>query len=302
MKKLAYNNKHSKNIVLALGFFDSVHIGHKHLIGKMLELKGKMSAESAIFTFINSPFELIRKDTKEILNFDERCDVFKKLGIDNVIYAKMDNEFMSLERDAFLDILTSNYNIKGIVCGSDYTYGKGAGGNVVSLSNYCKQHDIKLIVDDLLYVDGVKVSSTSIREFIQKGDIESVNKLLGNRYFIEGEVIHCAGRGRHLGFPTANVMIPDTKIALQSAVYQTIVTVNGKRYKAITNVGERPTFSEDAYIIESYLDGFDDDIYGEKITIEFVKKLRKIVKFNTKEELIKQLEKDKATLREMNYD
>ncbi|MDD7457398.1 MAG: riboflavin biosynthesis protein RibF [Clostridia bacterium] len=299
MKKLDYKKQHNINITLALGFFDSVHIGHKKLIGKMLKLSEELGTESAIFTFINSPFELLRKDVKEILTFDERCVLFEKLQIDNVIYAKMDETFMSQDKDVFLHTLIENYNVKGIVCGEDYTYGKKAVGNVETLREFCNQRGIKLIVDDLLKIEGEKVSSTSIREYISAGDVDKINFLMGDRYFIEGEVIHCAGRGRHLGFPTANIVISDNKMALKSAVYQTIVTVSGKRYKAITNVGERPTFNENAYIIESYLEDFDKDIYGEKIRVEFVKKLREIEFFDSKDKLIERLEKDKLTLKEL---
>lgn len=300
MEKLDFNRQHGNKITLALGFFDSVHIGHRHLIKKMFELNERLGTKSAIFTFINSPFEALGKNIKEIMTFDERCKVFDNLGIDIVIYAKMDESFMSLEADAFLDILIRNYNVKGIVCGSDYTYGIDASGNTETLKNYCLKNQIELLIDELQTIDGEKVSSSIIRKYIASGSIEEINKLLGKRYFIEGEVIHCAGRGRQLGFPTANIVISDRKTALESAVYQTIVTVSGKKYKAITNVGERPTFNENAYIIESYLDGFNEDIYGEKIIIEFVKKLRPIYLFDGKAKLIEQLEKDKETLKELN--
>ncbi len=300
MKKLDYKKQHNISITLALGFFDSVHIGHKKLISHMLKLSETLGTESAIFTFINSPFELLRKDVKEILTFDERCVLFEKLGIDNVIYGKMDESFLSQDKDEFLLTLLNNYNIKCIVCGEDYTYGKNASGNASTLRDFCDKHSIKFEVDELLKIGGEKVSSTAIRKYIATGDMEKINFLMGDRYFIEGEVIHCAGRGRHLGFPTANIMISDNKMALKSAVYQTIVTVSGKRYKAITNVGERPTFNENAYIIESYLEDFDRDIYGEKIRVEFVKKLREIEFFDSKEKLIERLEKDKKTLKELD--
>ena len=299
MDKCDFNTKHNKKIVLALGFFDSVHIGHKHLINKMVNLAHQIGTESAVFTFINSPFEVLNKETKEILTFDERCNVFESLGIDNVIYAKMDENFMSLDKDVFLDKICSNYDVKGIVCGTDYTYGRFASGNVSTLQKYCLENNIQLIIDNLVQIDNQKISSTRIRQCINDGNIDKINELLGSRYFIKGEVIHCAGRGRHLGFPTANILISDNKMALKNAVYQTIVTVNGKRYKAITNVGERPTFREDSYIIESYLDNFNEDIYGDIITVEFVKKLRDIINFNTKEELINQLEHDKLSLKEL---
>ena len=302
MNKYDFNKEHKINIVIALGFFDSVHVGHKHLINLMEELAQKVGAESAVFTFINSPFEVLGKDAEEILTFEERCKVFTNLGIENVIYAKMDENFMSLDKDVFLDTICKNYNVKGIVCGTDYTYGKMAEGNVSTLKKYCLENNIELIVDDLIKVNGEKISSTRIRKLIKIGDIEKITKLLGSRYFIEGEVIHCAGRGRHLGFPTANILLSDNKLALKAAVYQTIVTVGGIKYKAITNVGERPTFSEDKYIIESYIDDFDKDIYGEVITVEFVKKLRDIKEFSSKEELIAQLEYDKSTLKELNID
>lgn len=299
MNKLDFNVKHNIKIILALGFFDSVHIGHKHLIEKMIDLSSELGAESAVFTFINSPFELFRKEDKEILTFDERCKVFDSLGIKNVIYAKMDENFMSLDKDVFLDTICENYDVCGIVCGSDYTYGKFASGNIDTLSAYCNSHNIKLIVDNLVEFEGYKISSTRIREHIKNGEIEKVNNLLGNKYFIEGEVIHCAGRGRNLGFPTANILLKDSKLALKNAVYQTIVTVDNVRYKAITNVGERPTFSENSYIIESYIEHFNEDIYGKVITVEFVKKLRDIIFFKSKDELIKQLETDKQSLKEL---
>lgn len=299
MKEILFEKGYKKEILLSLGFFDCVHRGHGYLIDCAAERAKQINAENFVFTFCNNPYVFFKDGEKEIFVFEERKALLQKHGIDGIIYAEMNNAFLTQSPEIFINNLFSFYDVKEVFCGSDYTFGYHGLGNVDLLKRFAAEKNIKVNVVDFVLSDGQKISSTDIRRYLKNGDIESTNGLLGHTYHITGKVIHNFGRGRVMGFPTANVELNVEKLYPQEAVYATAVTVDGATFNAITNVGKKPTFNDDSLSVESFIIGFDKNLYGKEITVDFYKKIRDIEKFENADQFIIQLKKDIITSNEI---
>lgn len=285
-------SSYDKEIVLALGMFDSVHRGHTHLILKAQEIAEKYGCECAVFTFKNNPYAYFGHNLKMVYTFEERVKILKDLGIDLIVAKEMNENYALTSPEDFLKGIFSDYNIKAVVCGSDYTFGYKGNGNIEMLTKYANNNGINVRIVDFLTHSGKKISSSTIREYIANGNIENANNLIGRPYFISGQVISCHGRGKKYGFPTANIIISDEKLQLKQGVYATSVEVDGKIYKSLTNIGEKPTFNDYSLTVESFLQNFNGNLYGKEITVKFFKKIRDIIKFNNEQELYNQIIKD----------
>lgn len=292
IKIIDYKSDYSPTLVIGLGFFDCLHIGHIKIIGECKRLANKFKCNSAIFTFANNPFEVLNKDTKQILNFDERVFKLDELRVDYCLKAEFDKEFSSLSPEDFLDGLVDNKQVKALVCGSDYTYGKKGEGNIETLKKWCDSKDIELSVVEFAKDGDIKISSTSIRELLEKGDLQKANKYLGEPYFVMGIVKKGREQGKNIGFATANLAYEPSKLKIKSGVYYTRVLVDGVWYKAVTNVGEHPTFDDYNFNIESHILYYDDKLYDKKIVVKFLEFIRDIKKFDSKEELARQISND----------
>lgn len=295
IRQVDYKNGCRDRIVLCLGFFDCVHRGHNSLIQRAKLFAKIDDAKSAVFTFCDNPFSGLGRGDKEIFTYEERTFRLWQLGVDIVVKAVPDEKFFSTSPEAFLDGLFEKFNISAIIAGSDFTYGAGAQGNAETLKNYCKEHGTDCyIVDMVEYAEGKKIASREIREMVKKGDIVRINELLPLPYIVAGIVVKGRHDGTTMGTPTANVNIPEEKLPVASGVYDTNVLVDGVRLRAVTSVGEHPTFGDNHYNVESYILHWNSNIYGKFIVVEFLKKLRDIKKFDTKEDLAAQIAIDAA--------
>ncbi len=293
IKQIDYKIGYKEQIVLCLGFFDCVHRGHNALIQRARLFAKIEGAKCAVFTFCFSPFAALNKDSKEIFTYEERVIRLWQLGVDIVVKAEPDKKFFSTDADSFLDVLFEKFNISTVIAGSDYTYGAGAKGNADTLKKYCRGKGVDCyIVDMVEYAQGRKIASREIREMVKAGEIEKINALLPLPYIVAGKVVRGRHDGTTIGTPTANIDIPDEKLPVASGVYDTDVIVDGVRLRAVTNVGEHPTFDDSHYNVESYILHWNKDIYGKFIVVEFIKRLRDVKKFDTKEELSAQIAKD----------
>ena len=284
-------------IVLALGFFDCLHIGHLKLLDKTKKLANKLNAKDCVLTFKNDLISLFKGSKGLICTFDERIDKLEKLQINTVISTTFTKEFSNVLAEDFLKELITNFNVKAVVCGVDYKFGKGGLGNVDTLKKFCLNYKIEVVVVDDVIVDNEKVSTTLIKKLLLDGEIKKANTLLSFQYEISGEVIKDRQVGRKLGFPTANVLISNEKAPLKIGVYKTEVEIDGTIYNCITNYGSRPTYNLDNALTETYIDGYSGDLYGQKITIKFVDYLRDCVKFESENHLISQLKLDLEKIR-----
>ncbi len=285
MEVVSLGQEYKEPIVLCLGFFDCMHVGHV----KLLEQAKKLAnAKVALFTFCNSHFETLRRPSKLIYTFNERLDIYQSLGVDVTINAKFDADFMALTGKAFLQEI-SKYNLRGVVCGADFTCGSDL-FNATSVKEYLRDICPVEIVD-LVKKDGQKVCSTLIRKLLCENKIQEANSYLSQPFFFLGTVEHGRMVGRNLGFPTVNLNIADEKIA-PVGVYGGQVTVDNEKFLAIVNVGNVPTFGIDKQTVEAHLINFDRDLYGKQIKIALTSYLRPIQKFENAEALTQQLKKD----------
>lgn len=289
MELIDFNEKSSKPICLALGYFDSVHNGHKTLLSACQQ----SGILPAVFTFKNNPQSQIGGNSKQCYTFDERVQIFDKLGMQMVINCLFDKDFMNLTGIQFLQQLRANFNIKKVVFGTDYTCGVGAGFKAQNVKEYFENCGIDVQIVDLIKENGDKIASREIAKMLVEGNIAEVNRRLPFPYFLIGRVVK--GRsvgGSIVGYPTANVPYPQNKVELKAGVYKTNIIVDGNTYLGLSNVGTHPTFDDYNFNIESFVIDFEGDLYDKTIKIEFLEYIRGVFKFESAEHLKKQIDSD----------
>src|SRR5690554_3045776 len=232
-----FGQKINNEIAIALGCFDSVHIGHRAVISKVIQYAHDNSIKSAVVTNSNNPFEALGEYQKLIFTFEGRIKKFKQLGVDIVIAQKFDKTFMRKDKTEFIDELLNAYNIKYTVCGQDYRFGEGGQGDVDYLNNYLQKRNIRFEVLDFIKENNLKVSSTNIRKLIETGDMKKAQKLLGEPFCITGVVISGKGCGKSLGIPTVNLDFLPDKVRPRQGVYITKTIFDVQSFLSITNIG-----------------------------------------------------------------
>jgi len=292
MKKIKFGKEFKPPVYLALGMFDCVHIAHTQIIDKVCKSAKEQNFLSAVFTFSNNFSKFFKEDEKLIYTFSERLERFCEQNLDLVIYKRATCRFLKLPPEKFLNKLIKVYNIKGIVCGNDYTFGKGALGGVDLLKDFCAQNDIELNVIDTVLDNNLKVGTSGIKKLILSGNIEKANSLLGSPYFVNGKVIKGRGRGKSFLFPTANILLNAQKLKVQNGVYFTKTQIGNKVYNSVTNCGARPSVDDKTNLMETHILNFDGDLYKREIRVYFYKKIRDIQKFENLSDLKNQIEKD----------
>ena len=280
-----------KNCVIALGYFDSMHIGHRYLLSKGKELAIQYKTELLPITFDDGFLSALGRNESEIYLLNERKLLLKEMGINYIFSFPIEKEFLNKTKENFLEYIAS-FCPKVVVIGKDYRFGKNALGTFTDAINFFSKLKIKVEIVELIKVNEEKVSSTQIRKYLQVGDIEKANNLLGESFFYSGFVEHGRAYGHLLGFPTINIKIPKYKIRIRRGVYKTKILYNNRKYLSITNVGEHPTFNDTIFNIETHILDFDKNIYGSFVRIEFDMFLREIIKFESETDLIKQIQKD----------
>ncbi len=289
LKIIDYNSDEKINepCVVMLGYFDGMHIGHRALLRAAKECAEKERLKVVVMTFYGG------KKGAQIYIFEERVKLFKKLGVDYVLAARFDESFKSIDKNEFINSVFNKFNVKALVCGEDFTFGKNASGNVNDIKRSADERLISLMVMPSVDVYNRKAATSLAKEYLDSGDIKKLNKLLGDRYFICGKV-GSEGRkvGTKLGFPTANLHVSPEKYPLKQGVYAVCVELDGKEYKGIANYGSRPTFCDEQVVFEVYMVDFDGDIYGREITVYINERIRDIKKFANTDELKVQLKND----------
>lgn len=286
MRVLNVNEKFGCVGVIALGRFDGLHLGHQKVLNAARKLADEIGAEVALFVLKRE------KRLSSVLSFDETVLKACELGVNTLIYAEESPELFSTSKDDFLHLIVNHFSPKGMVCGDDYTFGYGRGGNADCLSSFCDKNGFAFEKVGLMYIGKDKVASSSIKILLAEGNVIKADEMLGYDYFINGVVEKGRGDGHRIGFPTANIVPNKSKVPLKEGVYKTTVVIDGKTYKALTCVGRAPTFSTEEYKIENYILGFDKEIYGKQISVRFHEFLRGNIKFDDYAALEKQIEKD----------
>ncbi len=280
-------------VCLALGYFDSVHLGHRSLLAAARAYADAHGVACAVATFSNNAYKLFNRDGKQVYTYAERLQLFDGL-CEYVLPMRFDSKFKERTAADFLKALFSHYNIKAVVCGYDYLFGAGAKGDAEFLKRYCAEIGKDCTVVDKFELCGTRVSTSLIKHLLATGKIEQANEYLGAPFSLSGKVVHGRGAGRMFDIPTANIKISSAKLLPHSGVYGSTCVIDGITYYGATNVGARPTFGLTASAVEIMLDGFNDSIYDKDIKIFLHKYLRPVTKFETPSELSKQVHKDVA--------
>ncbi|KRO00937.1 riboflavin biosynthesis protein RibF [Companilactobacillus kimchiensis] len=284
-----------EDTALIMGFFDGVHLGHQKVIETGVELAKQHNLKSVLLTFDRSPRTVYQheKDYRYLSTMERKAQLIEKLGVDYLYFVEFSDIFAQLKPQAFVDQYMIALNAKYVIAGFDYTYGKKDVANMQTLPNYAQGKFATITVPEQL-INGQKIGSSAIKEFLTNGHIETANMFLGYTYQNQGTVIHGLQRGRTLGYPTANISVDGCQLVPAIGVYATRIKINDTWYSAMTSVGYNVTFKENTGVtIEANIFDFDEDIYGQHVEIEWVKYLRGEVKFADAAGLVKQLEIDK---------
>lgn len=288
-----------KNPVLTIGTFDGVHLGHAKIIERLRKKAIEVDGESIIITFDPHPRFVVAPNSTpiELLSTSqEKIKALQALHVDNVVIVPFTKAFSDISAEAYIrDFIVSNFHPHTIIIGYDHHFGKNRQGNYQLLESVKATYGFQLEEIPVQEIEHIAVSSTKIRAALHIGDIKKANELAGKYYTLEGVVIHGEKRGRLIGFPTANVHVGDAhKLIPANGVYAVKAYLKETAYKAMLNIGVRPTVSSSNHrSIEVNIIDFDQDIYDETLRIEFVDKLRDERKFNSIDELIAQLTIDK---------
>lgn len=280
--------------VITVGTFDGVHVGHARLLEATIKLARETDSDSVAITFRYPPRELLNPAllVPHLGALNERRELIEALGIDHVIEVDFDDEIRNVNADDFVRILIAELDMKGLVIGPGATIGHDRGGDESRMQSLSRELGFQLRVVAPAMVNGKVARSTTIRAALSTGDMASAAELLGRTFTITGIVTEGDHRGRTLGFPTANIT-PDPHGAIPAdGIYACFVTTPDGRYLAATSIGVRPTFDNVPRVIEPFLLDFDGDLYGHRITVEFVERLRGEEKFDSVDALVEQMNTD----------
>jgi riboflavin kinase/FMN adenylyltransferase len=288
----------AKGSVVTVGVFDGVHVGHKKIISHAVARARALGLKSVAVTFDPHPLKVLYPKVKipSLISLEHRIRTIRALGIDYVALLAFTRAMSRISPEKFVkDILIGKLGMKEIYVGDNFFFGRGARAGTRMLEKLSSETDFKAVALKHVKINGRIVSSSLIRQLIVKGDLKQASRMLGRPVSILGTVVHGAKRGRLLGFPTANIN-PHHEAIPPSAVYAVTVKLNRKIYKAVLNIGIRPTFHRWSHelepTVEVHLLGFNEDIYGKDIEVIFIKKMRDQFKFKTKEALMAQIHKD----------
>ena len=277
---------HEKRI-FALGFFDGVHRGHQALLAECVRLAGEMGAKTAAITFERHPQSLFRSDVPPLLTtLQDRFRLLLRYGIEHVYPFPVNRKVMSTPWENFLEELMGSGAV-GFVCGDDFRFGSRGEGNAEKLRQFCRDRKLPCVIVPEQNLDGVRISSSYIRRQIGEGDMATAVRFLGHGHMLTGTVVTGRRLGHKLGFPTANIELPQGVIVPRHGVYACRAYVGEKRYMAVCNVGNRPTVQGHQVRTETWLLDFDGDLYGQSVTLEFMYFLRPEQRFESLDALKK---------------
>ena len=271
---------HNKRI-FALGFFDGVHLGHQALLTECVRMAGQMDVETAAITFEHHPQSLFREDVPPLLTtLQDRFRLLLRYGIDHVYPFAVTEEMMSTPWEDFLEELIER-GAAGFICGQDFRFGRCGEGNAEKLKAFCAQRDLPCSVIPEQTLNGIRISSSYIRRQIGSGDMATAVRFLGHGHMLTGTVVTGRKLGHKLGFPTANIELPEGVIVPRHGVYACYAYVGKDRYMAVCNVGSRPTVQGHQVRTETWLLDFEGDLYGQIVTLEFMYFLRPEQRFES---------------------
>ena len=287
-----------KNAVITIGNFDGVHIGHQALFHEVIEKAAAIGGTSVAMTFEPHPMRVLKQNNHPplITLYEQKAELVERTGIAVLICVPFTLEFAALSAEQFVrDLLVQKIGVKAIVVGEDYRFGKNREGNIDRLKSYAPHYNFEVIVAGHVKAAAAlsdRISSTKIRELIADGQMERAEKMLGRNYQVRGSVVRGRDRGgKLLGIPTANINLND-ELCPKTGIYAVTVECEGLAHRGVANIGYSPTFDDNQFTVEVHILDFNDNIYGEQIRVNFIKRIRDEKKFSNIAELIDQIKRD----------
>ncbi len=280
--------------VVALGVFDGVHLAHRAILGAAVSRARELGVQALACTFDPHPVEVLQPERAPVplTTIPERLDLMAETGLDGAVVIAFTRALAAMEPEAFVkDVLVGRLRAREVVVGFNHRFGRGARGDAAMLESLGERLGFRAHVVEPLQVDGVPVSSTEVRAALQRGDVTVARRFLGRPYSVGGTVVHGAGRGRTLGFPTANVQ-PDRPVLVPAGVYGCDLLLDGAAHHAVVNIGVRPTFGEATTTVEAHALDFSGDMYDRHVVLRFRERLRPERKFASVEDLKAQIAED----------
>jgi riboflavin kinase/FMN adenylyltransferase len=288
-----------KGGLAAIGNFDGVHRGHQHL----LQMTLGSGRPGAVVTFEPHPRTFFQPDKPLFRLTPEpiKLAIFARLGLAGVFLRRFDGDLAKLTAAEFVDLLASDLELAGVVIGHDFHFGHGREGNPARMAELCRERGLECLIAPAVVEGSEPVSSSAIRKALEEGDVAFANRLLGYRWFVRSQVRHGDKRGRVLGYPTANMRLPDD-CRLRHGIYAVRALVDGKAVDGVASFGRRPTFDNGAPLLEVHLFDFSGDLYGRTLDVEFIGWIRGEERFDGIETLIAQMDRDSKEARRMLHE
>ena len=290
-----YSEEH---IQITIGNFDGVHVGHREFLSRISQDCKNSKCKFVVITFVPHPVQILKAQSGFLINtFNERRELLSHCGVDYLLEVDFTRDFSTLLPEAFLEKYVFSFlGIQKIYLGHDFVFGANKSGDYKLAKSLCEKENVKLILQDEFLLNNHSVSSSVVRSAISRGKVEEVIALLGRPYFLSGRVIKGQGRGRQIGYPTANIDYGKELIIPAIGVYISQTTIHDMTYNSLTNIGINPTFNNGIEInIETHLLDFDRDIYGEEVRVSFLSKIRDEKKFSSVNDLVCQIDNDVQT-------
>jgi riboflavin kinase/FMN adenylyltransferase len=284
----------NKDTLLTIGVFDGVHLGHKYLISQLKEHARQQNLLAGVVTFSQHPQEVLSPQTKLpfLTDLAERTKLLKNEGVDTIITLPFTPELAQLSAQEFVSLLKKHLRMRGIVIGPDFALGRNREGNANTLRTLGQDMNFSVTIVPPIVINDEVASSTAIRKALTDGDMKKVHQLIGRPFSLHGRVTTGAGRGVELGFRTTNLDIDPEQALPADGVYATWAYVNDKAYQSVTNIGKCPTFGYNERTVEVYILNYDSDLYEHELKIDIIERLRDEKRFDTAEELRKQIIED----------
>lgn len=290
----------NEKMILALGFFDGVHMGHTALLRACVSLAQQNNCRAGVVTFGNHPDKLVMGTEPGLINtLSDRERLLRQNGIQEVIVFPFDRKLKAMPWRDFIAMLMEKHNAAGFVCGEDFHFGKQGQGRAQLLLQACAEMGIPCQIVPQQRIDDITVSSTHIRHLMETGHMSQAVRFLGHPHVLTGKVVSGFQLGRKIGIPTANLMLPKELVVPMFGVYASIAVVDGNRYFAVTNIGTRPTVAGIGITVETWILDYSGDLYGKEITLEFYQFIRPEQKFATLESMRQEIYQNAAEAREI---
>lgn len=287
-----------ENAIVTQGTFDGVHLGHKKILNQLKHLAQNEGGETVLLTFFPHPRMVLQPDDNQLKlleTVEEKIDHLEKEGLDHLLIIPFTKDFSRQNAEEFVrDVLIGQIGMRMMVVGYDHRFGKNREGSFEHLKELAPLFDFKVQEIAAEDIDAVTISSTKIRTALVKGDLLTANSFLGYHYRVSGVVVDGHKKGKEIGFPTANIHVPESfKLIPGDGVYAVKAFIEGREFGGMANIGKQPTFSDRSHAFEVHLFEFNEDLYGKTVSVEFTSRLRDEMKFESISELKEQLEKDK---------